>query len=154
MNQLCDAGLLTPAHPFAAPMDPTDKSHPLEPSWEVSDWLWQQIEPILLEDAPPKPTGRKRSDWRRILNGILFRMRSGCQWSRLPREFGDDSTVHRWYQRWCRNGVMARIWPTLIETYPELANASCEWKGVEQSEFKAPSAQGSTDQNCASLEAQ
>ena len=40
-----------------------------------------------------KVTGRKRADSRRMLEGIVFRMRSGCQWNRLPRELGDDSTI-------------------------------------------------------------
>ena len=28
-----------------------------------------------------------------MLNGILFRLRNGCQWNQLPKQFGDDSTV-------------------------------------------------------------
>ena len=36
---------------------------------------------------------------RRILDGIIFRMRADCQWNRLPRELGDDSTIHRTFQR-------------------------------------------------------
>lgn len=48
----------------------------LDTIWEVPDELWARIEPILLEDAPPKRTGRKRASWRRALDGILFRMRS------------------------------------------------------------------------------
>ena len=37
----------------------------------------------------------------RALNGIIFRMRTGCQWEQLPRKFGPKSTVHDWFQRWC-----------------------------------------------------
>ena len=32
------------------------------------------------------------------MDGIIFRMRSGCQWNRLPKELGDDSTIHRTFQ--------------------------------------------------------
>ena len=42
---------------------------------------------------PPKPKGHRRVDLRRVLNGILFRLRTGCQWNQLPKQFGDDSTV-------------------------------------------------------------
>ena len=41
-----------------------------------------------------------------MLDGIIFRMRSGCQWNRLPRELGDDSTIHRTFQRWVELGVL------------------------------------------------
>ena len=57
--------------------------------------------------------GRPRIDLRAALNGIIFRLRSGCQWNRLPDRFGDDSSVHRWFQRWCINGVFERIWAVL-----------------------------------------
>ena len=76
------------------------KQETLETIWEVPDELWERIEPIILEEDPPKARGRKRSDPRQMLNGIIFRLRSGCQWNRLPKELGDDSTIHRTFQRW------------------------------------------------------
>ena len=69
------------------------KQETLETIWEVPDELWERIEPIILEEDPPKARGRKRSDPRQMLNGIIFRLRSGCQWNRLPKELGDDSTI-------------------------------------------------------------
>lgn len=40
-----------------------------------------------------------RIDCRRVLDGIIFRMRSGCQWAKIPAVFGAKSTLHRWFQR-------------------------------------------------------
>ena len=83
---------------------------PHEPIWRVSDEAWARVYPILLEDCPPrKGPGRKPADWRRVLNGIVYRLRTGCHWNKLPKEFGDDSTIHRWYQRWNKHGVMSRV---------------------------------------------
>lgn len=83
---------------------------PHEPIWRVSDDAWARVYPILLEDCPPrKGPGRKPADWRRVLNGIVYRLRTGCHWNKLPKEFGDDSTIHRWYQRWNKHGVMSRV---------------------------------------------
>ena len=67
--------------------------------------------------------GNARSSWRspanRLLraaiNGVIFRLRSGCQWNKLPKHFGDDSSVHRWFQRWSRNGIFERVWAVLVE---------------------------------------
>ena len=73
---------------------------PLDTIWEISDELWALIEPILLDYWPAKHNGRPTADWRRCLNGIIFRMRTGCQWDRLPAQFGPKSTVHDWFQRW------------------------------------------------------
>ena len=110
----------------------------LDTLWEVPDALWRQIEPILLADAPPKRTGRPRAAWRRILDGILFRLRSGCQWNHLPKQFGDDSTVHRWFQRWCRRGVFARIWALLLQGCAELGGVHWDWQSADGRLGKAP----------------
>ena len=79
------------------------KSETLRMIWEIQDGLWEQIHadsPGHSENGPPKPTGCKRVHPRRILDGIILRMRSGCHWNRLPRELGDDRTIHRTFQRW------------------------------------------------------
>jgi len=100
--------------------------------WEVSDGLWARIEPILQQDWQPSPKGgQPPGDWRGILNGIIHRLRSGCQWNRLPKDFGDDSTIHRWFQRWCRNGVMERIWAALAAECAELGEVHWEWQSAD-----------------------
>src|ERR1700704_5841197 len=56
----------------------------------VSDVLWEHLEPLL----PPPPQrrfrfpGRKPLDYRRILTGILFVLKTGIAWDDLPAELG------------------------------------------------------------------
>ena len=95
-------------------------SPPFENLWEISDGLWAQIQPVLLAADPPKATGRKRVDQRRMLDGIVYKFVSGCQWNRLPKELGDDSTIHRTYQRWVSLGVFERVWAMLEAESEEL----------------------------------
>ena len=83
---------------------------PLPTIWEVPDELWQRIEPVLERRYPRARTGRPRADLRRVLDGIIYRMRSGVQWNQLPRQFGADSTVHGWFQRFVQDGVLSEIW--------------------------------------------
>ena len=92
--------------------------------WRVSDDLWSMIEQVLAELDPPARTGRKRIDARSALDAIIFRLRSGCQWNRLPKEFPDDSSVHRTFQRWVRLGVFDRIWKVLLEACEDLGGAT------------------------------
>jgi transposase len=63
--------------------------------WEVPDDVWTVIESILNEYDPAKPTEHRRVDLRRVLNGIIFRLRTGCPWHQLSQQLGDDRTVHR-----------------------------------------------------------
>ena len=113
------------------------KQRGMDTIWEVPDELWKQVEPVLLELDSPKATGRKRVDPRPILNGIVFRLRSGCQWNKLPREFGDDSTVHRTFQRWVERGVLGRIWGMLVEGCEELGGVDWEWQSADAAMGKA-----------------
>ena len=56
----------------------------LETIWEVPDALWKRFAAILMAHYPPAATGRPRADLRRVLNGVIFRMRTGCQWNQMP----------------------------------------------------------------------
>ncbi len=105
--------------------------------WEVPDELWERIEPIILEQDPPKTRGRKRADPRQLLNGIIFRLRSGCQWNRLPKELGDDSTIHRTFQRWVALGVLRRIWGVLVQECEALGGVDWHWQAVDGTTGKA-----------------
>jgi putative transposase len=88
---------------------------PLPTVWHVPDDLWEKIEPIFEEYDPSKSTGRPRVDQRAVLDAVIFRLRTGCQWNHLPKEFPDDSTVHRAFQRWVDLGLLDRIWALLID---------------------------------------
>jgi putative transposase len=113
------------------------KVKPLPTIWEVSDELWNIMQPIPDERDPPRWTGRDRIDQRAALNGILYQMRSGCQWNHLPEQFGDDSSVHRTFQRWVRKGVLERIWATLVEACEELGGVDWRWQSTDGAMGKA-----------------
>ena len=109
----------------------------LDTIWEVDDTLWAIIEPILWDFWPRKHTGRPPACWRGCINGIIFQMRTSCQWNKLPKEFGDDSTVHRWFQRWAEEGVLERIWAVLVEHCDELRGVEWKWQAADGSLGKA-----------------
>lgn len=105
--------------------------------WRIPDDLWQKIVPLLAELDPPKSTGRKRIDPRAALDAILFRLRTGCQWNHLPKEFPDDSSVHRTFQRWVKLGVLEGIWAVLVAECEELAGVNWEWQAADAAMGKA-----------------
>jgi putative transposase len=107
------------------------KGKPLGTIWTVPDPLWERVLPILQEFWPRKRTGRHHADWRKALDGIIFRMRSGCQWDQLPRKFGPKSTVHDWFQRWCSGGVLQRIWAVLVKECDELGGVDWQWQAAD-----------------------
>jgi len=66
---------------------------------ELSDEEWELIKPLL----PPKAKiGRPRADDRRVLNGILYVLATGCKWMDMPPKYGHYSTAFRRRLVWCR----------------------------------------------------
>ncbi len=104
---------------------------PLPTIWELPDELWERIEAILATHYPRAATGRPRSDLRLMLDAIIYRLRSGVQWNQLPREFGPDSTVHDWFQRFVADGVLREIWAELVCECDELGAVSWEWQAAD-----------------------
>jgi len=106
--------------------------------WTTPDDLWQEfILPILRKHDPEPHTGRPRTDQRKALDGIIFIMRSGCQWNMLPRQYGSDSAVHRTFQRWVSLGIFQRIWAALIAYARPLGLVDFEWQTSDTSMGKA-----------------
>jgi putative transposase len=106
-------------------------SVPLATIWEIPDPVWDQLQPILAANYPTPPTGRPRINLRRALNGIIFRLRTGCQWNQLPKVFGDDSSVHRWFQRWVADDLFDQLWAVLLRECEELGGVDWEWQAVD-----------------------
>ena len=105
--------------------------------WHIPNDLWDKVGPILAQLDPPKSTGRKRIDARAALDAIIFRLRTGCQWNQLPKEFPDDSSVHRTFQRWVELGVLEQIWAVLVADCAELAGVNWEWQAADAAMGKA-----------------
>ena len=57
---------------------------------DLTDEQWSLIEPHLPQaKSGTAKGGRPRSvEMRRVINGLLYLSRTGCQWRMLPREFG------------------------------------------------------------------
>jgi putative transposase len=110
---------------------------PLPTIWRVDDGLWAKVQIVLEEFDPPAAFGPGRIDQRKALDGVVYRMRSGMQWNQLPKEFGDDSSVHRTFQRWVERGVFARLWALLVEGCGELGGVDWQWQSFDGTMGKA-----------------
>lgn len=113
------------------PIADTTPGRPLPTIWEIPDELWERIEPILECHYPPAGTGRPRADLRLVLEGLIHRMRSGCQWERLPERFGPTSTLHGWFQRFVEDGVLEALWAALAAECEELDAVLWEWQAAD-----------------------
>ncbi len=113
------------------------KKKSLPTLWEVPDELWKRMAPLILEMDPPKETGRPRANPRNVVDAIIFRIRTGCQWNHIPRVYGDDSTIHRTFQHWVEIGLFPRLWVLLIEECEEFGLVDWEWQAADGTMGKA-----------------
>lgn len=78
---------------------------------KLTDEQWELIEP-LLPATPKGPRGQGRPPAhspRSILEGILWKLRSGARWELLPKCFPPYQTCHRWLQYWRKTGTFEKI---------------------------------------------
>ena len=54
----------------------------------IPDDLWNEIKNILPDEKPENTIGRPIVPYRKVLDGVLFFLRTGCQWKMLPKEYG------------------------------------------------------------------
>jgi transposase len=74
---------------------------------DLTDAQWRRLEPHL---PPEKPwTGHPNAPHRRIINGILWILRTGAPWRDLPARYGPVGTVSSRFYRWRASGVWDRI---------------------------------------------
>ncbi|RVW07096.1 IS5 family transposase [Prescottella agglutinans] len=77
----------------------------------LSDAQWSLIAGML-----PRPTGRpgrKFSDARLMVEGIIYRYRCGIAWRDLPESFGPWQTVWTWHHRMAVEGTWDKVLATL-----------------------------------------
>ena len=105
---------------------------------DVPDDLWRLVARLLPADRPKPYGGRPRVDDRLILAGILYRLRTGCQWQALPKQFGSGPTCHRRFQEWQRSGVFEQIFRVLVRHYDGKRGIQWKWTSLDSASVKAP----------------
>lgn len=125
-------------------------------SWELSDELWEKIEPLL-----PKPKsrlrgrgrhrcnvgGRPAADRRTVMAGILYLMRTGGHWNAAPKEYGSGKTLHRYFQKWTRGRVFKKMWQAGLLEYDRVKGIEWTWQAVDGAMTKSPLGGGATGPN-------
>ena len=87
-------------------------------SGDIPNAQWERLQPLLPSQQPK--TGRPAVDHRRLLNGILWMLRTGAPWRDLPERDGPWRTVASRFYRWQKAG----IWNQLLGAVQAQADAA------------------------------
>ncbi|MFF5924210.1 IS5 family transposase [Streptomyces flavochromogenes] len=84
---------------------------------DLTDAQWERLEPLL-----PVSNGRcgRWRDHRQVVNGVLYRIRTGVQWRDLPDRYGPWKTVHERHRRGSADGT----WELLLQRIQAEADAA------------------------------
>ncbi|MFE5829311.1 transposase [Streptomyces sp. NPDC056488] len=84
---------------------------------ELTDAEWEVLSGLL----PRASSGRPRLDDRWVLNGIVWKLRTGSAWRDVPERYGSWRTLYTRFRRWARrpsspcpaprSGIPRRPWP-------------------------------------------
>ena len=130
-------------------------------TWEISDELWEKVEPLIPDAAQRREPGRgyKRKPGgghkpiygdRVYFAAIVYVLRTGIIWNALPREkFGGlgSSALHERFQAWAKAGLFAAMWKMGLAEYDELEGIAWKWQSADGTMQKAPLALESVGRN-------
>jgi transposase len=106
----------------------------------VPDDLWEVIEPLLPPPKPGKKSGRPRVPDRPCLAGIVYVLRTGCQWRLLPckeLDCGSYATVWRRFHEWTQADVWPRLHKKLIEWGVAIGEVDPKHVIIDTASFRA-----------------
>lgn len=72
------------------------------------------------------------------MEGIIYRLRTGCQWDAIPAEFGSRSTCYRRFVEWTKAGVFYMMWVEALLLYDEQRGIDWTWSSLDSASVKAP----------------
>ena len=81
--------------------------------FDLTDFERSVIEPLLPTDV----RGMPRRDDRQVLNGIMWRLRTGAPWADIPARYGPHTTCVNRFNRWRARGIWDRILKAVSEAY-------------------------------------
>lgn len=108
----------------------------------LSEQLWQRIEPLLPKQKKRRHrqyAGRKPVEARKVLQGIIFVLKTGVPWKHLPAtsDFPSGHTCRRRLLEWERRGVWRRLWKSILSELQATGELDWERGVVDSSSVRA-----------------
>jgi putative transposase len=80
---------------------------------------------------------------RDVFTGILYVLKTGCQWKAIPKQFGSSSSIHRYFSQWKKAKFFDKLWHTKcgvaksgLIIYDEMKGIAWECQIIDASHHK------------------
>ena len=99
---------------------------------DLTDDEWARLEQSLPDRTPCR--GGRWADHRIVINGVIWRTRSGAAWRDLPGVYGNWKTIYNRRRRWSGDGT----WERILDELRRGADQDREWAvGVDAGVVRA-----------------
>jgi len=84
---------------------------------DLTEVQWLRLEPLLKQVRVDRHGGGRprKYELRRIVDAMLYVVKTGCQWRQMPVDFPPWGSVYQQFRTWRDGGVWERIGTTLRE---------------------------------------
>ena len=106
--------------------------------FDVPDEVWDRVKVWIPERTRSPNGGRRFIDDRRVFRGIVYRLKTGCQWAAIPAEFGSGSTCRRRFIEWRDAGVFHMLHTEMLLYYDAEVGLDLSWCSIDSATVKAP----------------
>src|SRR5690554_5622904 len=106
---------------------------------ELTDRQYRRVEPLLPANGQ---RGGQWHDHRMMLNGMLWRLRTGCPWRDLPERYGPWQSVYDRFNRWCADGTLRAIAEVLLAELDQAEQIDWDLWHIDGSSIRASRAAG------------
>jgi putative transposase len=104
----------------------------------VPDEVWEVVRPLIPAHRRSPNGGRPRIHDRLVFNGIVYRLRTGCQWDAIPKEFGSGTTCYDRFREWVAAGVFEAFHAAMVRYYDQEVGVDLSWCSMDSASVKAP----------------
>ena len=93
---------------------------------DLSEAEWRVLKDLLPIEPSMCGRGRRPTENRSVLNGILWRLRCGAPWRDVPEKYGKWNTIYRRFRRWSEAGTWEIVSITLAEMMADTGHYSID----------------------------
>lgn len=88
------------------------RRYPTNYPTDLTDEQWAAIEPLVTTTSPMG--GRPPEiDLRAIVNALIYKNRTGCQWRLFPADFPPMGAIRYYFDKWMTDGTFVSVNDTL-----------------------------------------
>jgi putative transposase len=124
------------------------KKYLVNKKYLIPDAIWEEAKGFLPPEKDPSPQGEqpglRHYD---CIQGITYRMRTGCQWNAIPATFGSSSAIHARFQEWVEFSIFKQLHKWGLIVYDNEIGIDWQWQSLDTSNNKAPLGQEQTGRN-------